>query len=202
MLSFNKLKWVLGISLVFLLVLATNLIDRQHFREVRHSMETLYADRLVAQDIIYGISRIMLQKESAYDNLDGARLADRLAEQDRQVALAVNRFATTRLTEREQFVFDKLQKSLADLRSSEEQFTVDSESRTAVLANLAAVHGTLDELSAIQMEEGRRQLLMGQNAISSVDWFTRLEIGILIVLALAIQLVILYPQEDAKQVAG
>ena len=202
MLSFIKLKCILGISLVFLLVLATNLIDRQHFREVKHSMETLYADRLVAQDIIYGISKIMLQKESAYGNLEGSRLADRMAEQDRQIALAINRFSTTRLTEREQLVLNKLQGSLKDLRSAEEKFSASSLPRAVMLDNLAAVHGSLDELSAIQMEEGRRQLLMGQNAISSVDWFTRLEVGILIVLALAIQLVILYPQEEGKQLAG
>ena len=188
--------------MVFLLVLATNLIDRQHFREVKHSMETLYADRLVAQDIIYGISKIMLQKESAYGKLEGSRLADRLAEQDRQIALAINRFSTTRLTEREQFVFIKLQESLADLRSAEKEFSADSEPASTVLQPLAAVHGILDELSAIQMEEGRRQLLMGQKAVSSVDWFTRLEIGVLIVLALAIQLVILYPQEEGKQLSG
>lgn len=63
---FIKIKWVLGIVLVFLLVLTTNLVDRQNFLVVKESMEAIYADRLVAQDIIFDLSKLIWEKEAAY----------------------------------------------------------------------------------------------------------------------------------------
>ncbi len=63
---FNKIKWILGISLIFLLILMTNLIDRSNFMIVNDSIETLYADRLVAQDIIYSLSKELAKKEVSY----------------------------------------------------------------------------------------------------------------------------------------
>lgn len=63
---FSKIKWVLGIVLIFVLVITTNLIDRQNFAIVNDSIETIYADRLVAQDIIYDLSSSMQEKKLLY----------------------------------------------------------------------------------------------------------------------------------------
>jgi hypothetical protein len=61
-----------------------------------------------------------------------------------------------------------------------------------VRAAIESVKKDLDDLSAIQVREGRRQLFEGKKALSSADLFTQLEIGALVVLAIAVQVVILY----------
>lgn len=60
------------------------------------------------------------------------------------------------------------------------------------MAAIEQLKGDLDDLSDIQMMEGRRQLFAGKKAVSSADLFTQLEIVALILLAIAVQIIILY----------
>jgi hypothetical protein len=62
---YNKIKWVLGILMVFVLIVATNLIDRSNFIQVRDSVVTIYEDRLIANDLIFEISKLVQEKEIA-----------------------------------------------------------------------------------------------------------------------------------------
>ncbi|WP_116108017.1 MCP four helix bundle domain-containing protein [Lewinella sp. IMCC34191] len=196
---FDKIKWVLGILVVFLLVLATNLIDRQNFRDVRESIEAIYADRVVAQNLLFRISKVIHEKELAYTEADRAALDGRLSAQEGDISAAVDRFAGTRLTEQESVEFGRLQKKLATLASLEADLVEGKAERREVRNALEGVRESLDDLSAIQLQEGRQQLLLGQRAISSSDLFAQLEIGALVVLALAIQGIILYsPGQSAN----
>jgi hypothetical protein len=54
---FQKIKIAAASLVVFLLVLATNIMDNNHFDIVQQSLETVLDDRLVAKDYIYKISR-------------------------------------------------------------------------------------------------------------------------------------------------
>ena len=108
------------------------------------------------------------------------------------IAREVDRYATTRLTDRESVEFERLREELGTLARLEEEFMDGKVDRTTVVRSVYAVRESLDALSAIQMQEGRQQLLLGQRAVSSSDLFAKLEIGALIVLALAVQAIILY----------
>ncbi len=170
----NKVRWILGIVLVFLLILTTNLVDRQNFTIVRESIETIYADRLVAQNILYDLSNLTWEKEAGQPGVD-ARMSE-----------AIDRFSATKLTPREEETFSRLQQHLRTLREGEP---------------LTAIRAELNELSDIQLQEGRRQLSASQQAIGLADLFTRLEIGALVILAIAVQVIILYtpkPHADVR----
>ncbi|WP_116128204.1 hypothetical protein [Lewinella sp. IMCC34183] len=187
---YTKIKWVLGFALVFLLVLTTNLVDRQNFRVMKDSMEAIYADRLVAQDILLTLSRQVWETESRYRAggpvVAGARL------EHPEIDRAIQRFAATTLTREEETVFSRLQARLRELSAREAALQAGDGSRDGVLEALGKVKQELVDLSAIQMVEGRRQLFAGKKAVSSAELFTQLEIGALIVLALCVQVVILY----------
>lgn len=62
---YNKLKWILGILMVFVLIIATNLIDKNNFVRVRDSVVTIYEDRLVANDLIFEMLKSVQEKELA-----------------------------------------------------------------------------------------------------------------------------------------
>src|SRR5690606_29299306 len=62
---YNKIKWILGILMVFVLIITTNLIDRNNFIRVRDSVVTIYEDRLIANDLIFEISKLVQEKEMA-----------------------------------------------------------------------------------------------------------------------------------------
>lgn len=184
----NKIKWILGITLVFLLILTTNLIDRHNFTVVRDSIEAIYADRLVAQDILIDLAKVVWRKEVAYSNPDMPAAPRDHAEID----AAIDLFLETRLTRQEDVAFTQLRAALQELKETETALASGNADRQAILAAIAPVKEQLDELFEIQLAEGRRKLFEGSKAISSADLFTQLEIGALVILAIAVQVIILY----------
>ena len=62
---YNKLKWILGILIVFVLIIATNLIDKNNFTRVRDSVVTIYEDRIIASDLIFELQQSIHEKEVA-----------------------------------------------------------------------------------------------------------------------------------------
>ena len=189
---FTKIKWVLGITVVFLLILMTNLIDRQNFVVVRDSIETIYADRLVAQDIIFDLYKLVLEKETFYSIPRSTPAQDEGEGIDARIAQAIAFFETTKLTQGEAVVFDQFRQSLRQLQRYEAAYRNDQANGDKLAPQLETIKEQLDDLAAIQVQEGKEQLHRSKKAISSVELFTQLEVGALIVLAIAIQLVLLY----------
>jgi len=48
----NKIRWFLAVSVVFVVVLATNLIDENNFEKVEQSVDNIYNERLLAKEIL------------------------------------------------------------------------------------------------------------------------------------------------------
>ena len=61
-----KIKWFVGVLGVFLLVLATNLIDKNNFIRVEESVDNIYNKRLLAKELLLDISLKFHKKELAY----------------------------------------------------------------------------------------------------------------------------------------
>ncbi|MCB0639801.1 MAG: hypothetical protein KDC54_24425 [Lewinella sp.] len=187
-----------GISLIFLVILATNLIDRNNFIIVKNSVETIYHDRLVAKDIILNLYQLTWEKELAYASADGSAGASQNSTIDTRITELLDLFATTRLTGQEAIVFEHLKKDFADLKARELAATESPLPNQALQDQLGLIRTNLNDLSDIQMKEGRRELLESQRAIEAVDLFTQLEIYALIILAIAIQIMIMYNPNGRK----
>lgn len=194
---FNKIKWILGISLIFFLVITTNLIDRQNFSIISDSIETIYADRLVAQDVIYDLSSAMQEKKSRYLEQDGASANVQGAINNR-IDLSLERFAATKLTPAEAQIFSQFKTELNRLKKYEQEQAAGEELPAEGLQNsLGRLKEHLDDLSEVQMSEGRRELYESKKAIQSANLFTQLEIAAMVIMALLIQIIILYtPKPD------
>jgi len=48
----NKIRWFLAVSVVFVVVLATNLIDKNNFEKVEQSVDNIYNERILAKEIL------------------------------------------------------------------------------------------------------------------------------------------------------
>ncbi|MBC6994020.1 MCP four helix bundle domain-containing protein [Neolewinella lacunae] len=197
---FNKVKWVLGISLVFILILTTNLIDRQSFTIVRDAVQTIYADRLVAQNLIYGISVQIGQKELAYVTLPSNEIVATVSANNEQIAANIEQFATTKLTPQEEVVFKRLRQGLQELEGLESAVGSGTLLNDALTEKVASIRTHLDDLSVIQMQQSRLEVAESNRAIGSADLFTQLEIAALIVMAIAVQVIIIYtPRKEPAE---
>lgn len=188
---FSKIKWVLGIVLIFVLVITTNLIDRQNFAIVNDSIETIYADRLVAQDIIYDLSSSMQEKKLLYLQNEQV-LASGHQVINSRLDTDLDRFGKTRLTLAEASIFNQLKKEISLLKSYEDGVNDERKSRDDVQKTMDSIRKYLDDLSDVQMTEARRELHESKMAIASANLFTQLEIAALVIIAILVQVIILY----------
>ncbi|PHI18939.1 chemotaxis protein [Lewinellaceae bacterium SD302] len=176
--------------MVFLIVLGTNLVDRQNFFIVGDAIETIYADRLVAQDIIHDLSTSIQWKEFLYThgtgNTDLTKDTPNFNVQEWE-----NRFAETKLTQSEERVFGHLKEELSRLNKLEKS-AMSSENLAHIKESINDIQVFISELSEIQLSQGRRELQRGRKAIGSAHLFTQIEIVALIIMALAVQAIILY----------
>ncbi len=195
---YNKVKWVLGILMVFVLILATNLIDRNNFLRVKDSVVTIYEDRLVANDLIFDISKSIQEKEVAAIKLDSVFFFDKNNQINEGLHDFIKTFEETKLTTKEVLVFDDLKQNFKKVKDSEIVF-IQSKLRNSndLEKAILQVKKNLHDLSKIQLNEGSRQMSISKKAIDTVELFTQLEIYILIFLAIIIQIIVIYkPKEE------
>ena len=201
---FNKIKWVLGILMVFVLIITTNLIDRNNFLRVKDSVTTIYEDRLIANDLIFEILSPVHEKEVAIALSDSSFFSNKNAVINSNIQGFIKQFEQTKLTREEQAVFSDLKRNISDLKVAETAY-VDSgfSNKNEVLSQISAVNKNLYELSKIQLNEGSRQISISNRAIETVELYTQIEIYFLIFLAIVVQIIVMYnPKKKGVDESG
>lgn len=184
---FAKIKWVASILLVFFIVLVTNLIDRKNFNRLSQSVTTMYEDRIVASDLLFDMSLLIHQKELELLTADTIAPKKATAVQLNQLIL---KYEETKLTKRETFMFEELKAEVDKLNTLEQQSTGRSLSK--LKSTVDKIQQYLHQLSKIQVEEGKRQVFISDKAKNTINLFTQGETIFLILMAILIQIIILY----------
>lgn len=198
---YNKLKWILGILMVFVLIIATNLIDKHNFVQVRDSVVTIYEDRLVANDLIFEMLKSVQQKEIAVSLVDSTFFESKNAKVNQDLQALVSRFEDTKLTSTEATVFTDFKANVELLLASETKLlTSNYNDNSDVVTHIENLKTNLSDLAKIQLVEGNRQMSISKRALDSVELFTQIEIFILVFLAIVIQIIVMYnPKEKEKE---
>lgn len=195
----RKIKWIVGILMIFVLIITTNLIDKNNFRRVRDSVVTIYEDRLIANDIIFEMQKALHQKEIALVQSDSAYFTMNQTKANKSLEALVAEFKQTKLTVEEEKVFDDLRNNLQLLSEPENQLLKSNFSNSTEVADqIKRLKTNLDELAKIQLNEGSNQMSISKRALDTVELFTQIEIYILVVLAILAQIILMYkPKEKA-----
>jgi len=200
MVFFNKIKWILGILMIFVLVVATNLIDRSNFFRLKDSVTAIYEDRLVANDLIFDISKSIQKKKMAVALSDTLYFSEKNNTVSEDIQGLILRFEETNLTSDERIIFETFKENLEVLNQFEIRFIASGFSqKDELLHHLSDLSTNLYDLSKIQLEEGGRQMALSKKAIHTVDLFTQIEIYILIFLGVLVQIIIIYKPKEDKQ---
>lgn len=190
---YNKIKWVLGILMVFILILATNLIDKDNFIRVKDSIVTIYEDRLIASDLVFKIFKLVKTKEVALKLSDTAFYHQRNKTVNTNINDLILRYEQTKLTTEEYTIFENFKNNFETLKRFESGFTSSNfENKRHQEEIILDINENLDGLSIIQLTEGSKQMSIGKQAVSSVELFTQIEICLLIFLAIVIQIIVMY----------
>lgn len=200
---FVKIKWISGLLVVFLLILTTNLLDRQHFQTIKNSVVSIYEDRLTASDLIFKLSEEFEKKNLALVTSDSNFFDLENKTSNQTIDLLIDKYFETVLTqdeEREIEMFHSDFKELKKLESSELNsldYPVNSSSNKLLL-KIRGLKNNLSNLSKIQLSEGEKQLSIASKSVSAVVLFTRIEIVFLVIIGLFIQAIILYNPKRSR----
>ena len=196
---YSKLKWVLGIILIFGLIVTTNLIDRNSFLNVRESLETIYEDRLIAYDLIVELDYALHKKEVALLTSDMDFFESDNDDLNMEIDQYLSRYEQTYLTAKEEQIYDDFLENMRDHLVLESEFIAGDEGELQNLkGSFISLREGLYELSKVQLNEGSRQISKSKKAISTVDLFTKVEIIVLLILAIIIQIIVMYKPKEVK----
>lgn len=200
MVFYNKLKWILGILIVFVLIVMTNLIDKNNFVRVRNAVVTIYEDRVVASDLLFDLSKAVQEKEMAAALTDTTFFDNRSAQLNKNITELVSRFGQTKLTTKEKKTLSNLKRDFEDLKLYENKLVSSNFSEKLAFFNtISDIQENLYDLSKIQLQEGKRQMSISNKAVDKLEIFTQIEIYLLAFLALVIQIIIIYTPKQKKE---
>lgn len=194
---YNKLKWILGILMVFVIIIATNLIDKDNFVRVRDSVVTIYEDRLIANDLIFEMLKTVHQKELAVSTTDSTFFKTQNSKVNENLQALVSKFEQTKMTAEESDVFNDLKRNVQSLIDSESQLlNPNYHYNLKVAKHIENLKTNLDNLSKIQLNEGSIQMSISKRALDTVELFTQIEIYVLVFLAIVIQIIVMYKPKE------
>jgi len=191
---FTKIRWVASILLVFFIVLMTNIIDRDNFNRLSYSVTTMYEDRIVASDLLFDISRIIKEKQIATLTSDNNFFQNQNDKLNQEIDQLVANYELTKLTEKEKLTLNQLQAELKVLKQKEK--SPGNLSNVEVLKSIKKIDEHLYKLSKIQLQEGKQQLYISNRAKDTIRLYTQVEIILLILMAVLVQIIILYKQKE------
>lgn len=194
----NKFKMVFALLLVFILVLATNIMDNKSFTIVKTSIMAIYEDRLVANDLLYKFSKHINNKRFHFSQNDLAKFQQSKKLNNDSINSFIEQYSNTKLTFREHEHFEALKIKIERLFALENTYLKEhnegnfGEDKAEILEQYNRINADLDVLSNIQLSEGKRQLSYSIRAVESSDFISKIEIGFLILIGLILQIFIFY----------
>ncbi len=191
---YNKIKWILGISMVFFLILATNYVDRNNFRRVQDSIETMYEDRLIAHNLIFKMSLAIQEKVMAKSIAEADLFLKKNKAANAELEQLTETFRNTKLTPKEAVIFEDFESNFLEIRQLEKAVAHKGKKldEAAYTKELGQLNKNINALSEIQLDEGRRQLFIGKRAVETAEFLTTIEVYVLIFLAILVQIIVIY----------
>lgn len=190
---FGKLNWLLGVVLIFLMIFFTNFIDRDNFREIQASINTIYEDRLVVSNLVFELSRAVQQKELANATSDADFYGAKNIAVNKEINRLLTEFRATKLTPEEQRTLDELQTNLDRLIALEKNTA--PEQKENIAGQLNKINANLSKLSEIQVTEGKRQMKESEYALKASELFTTIETYFLVGMGIVVLAFIFYTLE-------
>lgn len=177
------------LATAFLLVLASNLLDRKYFSTIQETVKSIYDDRIVVQDYIYQLQDMAHEKEIAF--IKGENL-----EENKDIKVLLNDFSKTKLTRDEARLLKQLDHQFAGLEPLELAIStkdVSQAEKVKALDQLDRIHRTLDGLERIQLEQGGVLTQLSEKNLRVNKMLSNLEIAFLTIIGVSILILVFYP---------
>jgi hypothetical protein len=188
-----KLKWFSAVLGVFLIILATNLIDKRSFLKVEEAVEKMYNERLLAKELLQGVSIQFHEKELAYALNDSSYLQTQNDAVNSEISELLQMFDKAEISRNEKIILLDLNKNHSNLINLESNTQLNDLLYSSECAEIfSAINTNIKDLSAAQIKGAKNQKFHASAAVNTVKLFSKIETYLLIFLALFLVIIILY----------
>ncbi|BDW92344.1 hypothetical protein AB9K32_14150 [Allomuricauda sp. XS_ASV26] len=178
------------LAAAFLLVLASNRLNNRNFSTVEQGVDSVFEDRLVVQEYIYTLNNYFHEKELFLAN--NAVYLDKMPQHPDIKNILVD-FANTELTIDESLHLEELRENYAALKRLED----DQGNKEKIISVLNSISNNLDELSAVQLSEGKQLTQRSKRSLGMNQLLSTLEIVFLIIIGILF-IVIVFKREKSS----
>jgi hypothetical protein len=190
---YMKLKWFSAVLGVFLIILATNLIDKRSFLKVEEAVEKMYNERLLAKELLQGVSIQFHEKELAYALNDSSYLQTQNDAVNSEISELLQMFDKAEISRNEKIILLDLNKNHSNLINLESNTQLNDLLYSSECAEIfSAINTNIKDLSAAQIKGAKNQKFHASAAVNTVKLFSKIETYLLIFLALFLVIIILY----------
>ena len=198
----QQIQTGLILAMAFLLVLGSNRLDQRHFSTVQNTVNSVYKDRVVVQDLIYQINNTFHEKELRYALDDDFK--DTAAE-NQKVEQLLTDFAMTKLTQNESNLLNELNRRFSELQALEKKLAkpanaLEADLGIVAIKKLGQMQQNLDALAKIQLSESEQLTELSNKSLGMNILLSKLEVAFLILFAVAMLFLIFYPQKKVQTI--
>ena len=195
----QRIQVGLILGAAFLLVLASNRLDENHFNTVQNTVNSVYQDRVVVQDYIYQLNKIFHGKELRIVRYHQPNAA---SSENNKIDIILKDFRNTKLTSHESALLEQLESNFSKLAALETSVgkSWNEKNQLTALNYLKRIQQKLDGLAEVQLDESSQLTKLSNKSLGINSLMSRLEIAFLIIIGVLMIALIFYPEKGLKVV--
>ena len=196
----QRIQVGLILAMAFLLVLGSNRLDQRHFSTIQTTVNSVYKDRVVVQDIIYQLNNIFHQKELRFTRNGEFQRSE---SENLKVEQLVAEFGATELTYDESNLLKDFKNNFLALKELENKKVESSIEATSYndmpeIKKLKEIKETLNGLAKIQLEQSGQLTQLSNKSLGMNILLSKLEVAFMVIIGIAMLALIFYPINTVK----
>jgi len=189
-----KLKAAIALTVIMILILLSNFLERKSFSNLDLSMTSIYQDRLKPSAYLYEISNNLYQKRLLHDgnrNLRHNEIETNILKYNNAIISLIGAYEQTSLTKEENRQWILFKQHLAVYNTMEQRWVASYNANQSndnlyllITGQFDKTMSSLHSLNNIQVGEGNNLQKSSHSIVSHTLMLSYLEIALLIVLGL------------------
>jgi hypothetical protein len=182
----NKLIVSLALLVLSMLVLISNYNDREHTREVKETINTMYKDRLMAESYIMNLTVYMYALKEVYALEQNTGLKNTLGQKEifNKIANTSKLYDQTVFTKDESIKYGLYNDYMAKIQNDS---NININQKIDILGGALAV---LTELSSIQLDESKRIIKKTEQLYESGKLTSDFALAVIVILLIVLQVLV------------
>ncbi len=182
----NKLIVSLALLVLSMLVLISNYNDREHTREVKETINTMYKDRLMAESYIMNLTVYMYALKEVYALEQNTGLKNTLGQKEifNKIANTSKLYDQTVFTKDESIKYGLYNDYMAKIQNDS---NININQKIDILGDALAV---LTELSSIQLDESKRIIKKTEQLYESGKLTSDFALAVIVILLIVLQVLV------------